>query len=422
MNSLSRSLTYLVAIASLQFGSLLGAKEFRFLCDLDLLFDIPGCFTALTPDRLEEHFPNPEGFKSDQNIFFNWLTTDRSRAHFARKPFGNVTLELRIFEQKVRIEEAIVDFQDGTFLGATLSVYNRGDARDISQEEFDLRYKECGRQLSTRLGVRPFTKKANPSHGLLTEGYTWTSELGMAILEHNPGAQDGDIEFLRLRVMRRDARGPLGAAMRARSSASVRLSALPANVKHQEGACIISGIPMVDQGAKGYCVVASTQRLFEYYGIPCDMHQLAQIAGSDAAAGTSPIAMAEGLKKIVYRFKTRFKILCFPYSDGRLREVDHDFRPGDTFDRKAFSKEIRRYIDDGIPLLWSLQLGRVPEVPPTAPQTSGGHMRIITGYNDDTGDLYFSDSWGAGHERKRMSEDNAFLATTGLYVLHPTVR
>ena len=49
-------------------------------------------------------------------------------------------------------------------------------------------------------------------------------------------------------------------------------------------------------------------------------------------------------------------------------------------------------------------------------------MRIITGYNDDTGDLYFSDSWGAGHERKRMSEDNAFLATTGLYVLHPTVR
>jgi hypothetical protein len=40
---------------------------------------------------------------------------------------------------------------------------------------------------------------------------------------------------------------------------------------------------MVDQGEKGYCVVASVERVLRYYGGTVDQHELAQIANSDAA-------------------------------------------------------------------------------------------------------------------------------------------
>ena len=84
------------------------------------------------------------------------------------------------------------------------------------------------------------------------------------------------------RLARRDAKGTYAAAMDKRAGATVRLSDLPKNVtRDDDGNVFIDDIPMVDQGQKGYCVVASVQRLFEYYGIPCDQHQLAQIAGAD---------------------------------------------------------------------------------------------------------------------------------------------
>jgi uncharacterized protein YvpB len=47
-------------------------------------------------------------------------------------------------------------------------------------------------------------------------------------------------------------------------------------------------------------------------------------------------------------------------------------------------------------------------------------MRLIIGIDKEN--LYFSDSWGAGHELGTMSLRDAFAATTGLFVMHPTVR
>lgn len=49
-------------------------------------------------------------------------------------------------------------------------------------------------------------------------------------------------------------------------------------------------------------------------------------------------------------------------------------------------------------------------------------MRMIIGYNDQTERLIFTDSWGAGHEMKRMTYENAFRATHGLFALFPTVK
>jgi cystathionine beta-lyase/cystathionine gamma-synthase len=53
------------------------------------------------------------------------------------------------------------------------------------------------------------------------------------------------------------------------------------------------------------------------------------------------------------------------------------------------------------------------------PQASGGHMRIIIGYNTATNEILYSDSWGRGHEEKRMSSDDAWIMTNGLSNLQP---
>jgi hypothetical protein len=381
---------------------------------LDSLIDIPSVW-SLKPDDLDAACALPEGVKMEKNPYFSWMTKSRDRAVFMRQPFSNLTVDFSLFEDALPLEEVVVDFSDGKLNGITFSLYNRGDSGEIGQEEFDRRMKLCGQKISAMLGVKPTSKKADLTQGLLAEGWIWISQKGMATLEHNPEAIQGRPEFLRLKIATRDAKGVIAAAFQGRAAAA-KVSDLPRNVVREGGEVFIKGIPMVDQGPKGYCVVATTQRLFEYYGIPADQHQIAQVANSDATKGTDSRAMSKALGKIDYRFKTRFKIHAIGYDD-HLKEVG-----GRNFPLSEFEKVIRKSIDDGIPLLWGLTLGKYPEEPPIAVQTGGGHMRMIIGYNDGTKRLIFTDSWGAGHEMKRMAFDDAYKASNGLFTMTPTVK
>jgi hypothetical protein len=389
-------------------------------CPLDVLTQIPEVW-SLTADRLDAAFAQPKGITLKENPYFQWLTTSRDRAFFNKAPYSNLQIDLKLFGADLSAEEVVVDFLDGKLNGITFSLYNRGDSGEISADEFQRRFKLCGKKMSEMLQVRPSERKADPAQGLVAEGWAWTSTRGMAMLEYNPAANQGKVEFLRLRIAPRDTKGVFAAAFQGRAM-TAKLSDLPLNVKKSDsGDVFINGIPMVDQGQKGYCVVATTQRLFEYYGIPADQHQIAQAAGTDAKSGTSSLTMAEVLGKIDYRFKTHFKILGMS-SNEQLVEVDaHKMTVGKRVSEAQFSKEIRRYIDSGIPLLWGLDLGKYPEEPPISKQASGGHMRMIIGYNDKAGYLLFSDSWGAGHEMKRMTVANAYSATHGLFAMLPTV-
>ena len=210
---------------------------------------------------------------------------------------------------------------------------------------------------------------------------------------------------------------------------------------------------MVDQGQKGYCVVASAERVLRYYGAEVDQHELAQIADSDGSKGTSPDAMFESMKKLTARFGVKTKSLydwnvadflklldeynratkrgklapeislsgpiidvgkCF---DQMNPAIYQEVRLKKTADFGKFQREIQRSIDEGIPLLWSVRLGFVPEK--DIPQASGGHMRLIIGYNTATKEIVYSDSWGMGHEQKRLPADEAWTITNGLYSLQP---
>lgn len=391
--------------------------------DLDPLVTLPGAYD-LVPGDLEKMF---EKGKWNRNPYFKWLTKDRSRAIFQRKEMENLTVNLTALGGTVPLEEVIVDFENGKYLGVTISIFNRGDGGTISPTDFEKRKNAMGKHLGQQLAVRPTRREVKPSQGLLTEGWNWISARGKAVLEFNPEAP-GNTEFLRMRLARRDAEGAYEAATQTRAGASVRLSELPANVKSGafrtlggEGDVWIAGLPMVDQGAKGYCVVASAQRLFEYYGIAADMHQLAQIAGSDPNRGTSSLEINRELGAIDHLFKTRFECLAVRHQYG-LVELKDDRYVGDEVPPEDFHKIIRKSIDEGIPLLWALEVGRFDEDPPLSIQTSGGHMRMIIGYNDRKNRLIFSDSWGAGHEFKTMDADEAYQATSGLFLLKPIVR
>lgn len=375
----------------------------------------------MTPDHFEANF------KEGENALFVWLTKDRTRAKIGRRLYANTAIELTAFKGEVPVEEAIVDFSEGKLNLVTLSIFNRGDGGNISAEDFKGQFMTTGKDIGLALGAKPQRKDADANSGLLTAGFTWYSrEMGSGILEHNEKAlEGGDREFLRLRLARPNASGSLAASMlHSRGGAAARLRDLPGNLKKADnGDVFIANFPMVDQGDKGYCVAATTQRAFEYYGIGADMHQIAQIAETDPQLGTNPILMAQQLDRIDYRFKTRLEIIGLG-SPGAFTDVKvkkGEYYVGNPVDERKFLKEIHSYIDAGLPLLWALELGRYPETPQLTPQAVGGHMRMIIGYNDSTGEIIFTDSWGAGHEFKKMKMSDSYKATVGLFVLKPTV-
>ncbi|MBL9129820.1 MAG: C39 family peptidase [Verrucomicrobiaceae bacterium] len=124
--------------------------------------------------------------------------------------------------------------------------------------------------------------------------------------------------------------------------------------------------------------------------------------------------MQKSLAKIDERFKVSFKALVNPeqyYTAGRKRRVSE----------KSFTSTVKEYVNKGVPLLWALELGRAQEEPPLpgSGQTRGGHMRMIIGYNEAKNQILFTDSWGAGHELKRMALLDAYDVTIGLYSMAP---
>ncbi len=378
-------------------------------------FVLPPASYQQTPETLEQAFPKGSWSK---NPYYEWLDADKTRAIIKRKAFASLSLDLSILDGTVPVDELIIDFQDGTFLGCTVSLFNRGDSGRLSQAEFDARTTAVGKQLAEILQARTKTRTGNVKKGIMTSGYVWRSKRGIAALEYNPEAPS-TIEFVRLKLAHPRAKGIYTAILEDRSYATVRKSALSGNLVREGSKHVIENIPMVDQGAKGYCVVASAQRVFEYYGISCDMHQLAQIAKSDPERGTSSIETNRQLGAIDYLFKTRYSCLAVGHG-GRLVELEENRYVGKDVPKRKFEKYIENFINDGIPLLWSLDLGRYQEHPPLHEQTSGGHMRLIVGYDLNERKLYFSDSWGAGHACKYMDLDDAYRATSGLFSLVPT--
>ncbi len=276
--------------------------------------------------------------------------------------------------------------------------------------------------------------------------------------------------FIRLSVdgPSRLAAGGGGAGRAAKKAAGAKKIADNV-IRDPRGDVFIDNLPMVDQGRKGYCSVATAERVLRYYGVDVDEHELATAAGTTAESGTTTRAMKQSVEAIgrKYRLGT---VVCYgdfeKSAAERIAGLGDEVRaynkaakklkkPAITDDvyirregnvtyyssravdaamdvevrkemrvngvQKAkytkFQKDIRDQVAKGIPLFWGVTLGIYPE--PDNPQGSGGHMRLIIGYNDRKREILYTDSWGAGHELKRMPMDWAWTISHCLLYMKP---
>lgn len=409
--------------------------ELAFFVRVDELFRVPELWT-LTQDALEKSF-SAAGVNVDKSPFYQWSTTTRDSVRLARKLFSNTNTDLLMFGDAVNAEEVNLDFKEGRAAKLVVTLLSRGNSGAVSAEKFDAVFKAAGRALGAVLGVRPQRSVPFGKAIVKTDGWLWTTPHTLALLEFNAEAPKGDLEFLRLTLTPASARRELlNVAGIGGNATTRRLDSLVSSVKKDTptGTVEITGVPMRDQGDKGYCVAASCERLLRYLGVPCDMDELARLVAADAERGASPVIMYESLTKIDQRYNMRAKLLKIPPGYGlgdaaSRKEVERAWKAD-------MGKLIQEHVNLGLPLLWCVVLapgetglspGAVPRVTPgTIPavrdQTANqvGHMRLITGYNSKTGDIIYTDSWGAGHERKVVSRAEAEQMTTAIFSMTPS--
>ena len=411
--------------------------------DLGVHFDNREAWAESAVDFTVDHARDGFAFASQKRDIVNCLTYGASSWR------GLAAYESRLYygaEGVTRVE---------------ISLYNRGDDRSGGAlDETEL--KRLLTQIAAR--VEPNGKIGTPAKRKLKNGgfayvRAWPKtdpavELAWGVTGAHAGARVAD--YVRLTLTPKAAARPKGVT---RPVSGVAAKAkVKANVaQNAEGDVFIKNVPMVDQGQKGYCAVATAERVLRYYGQTVDEHELAQMAGSTAERGTGIAEMRETVREV--GSKCRLGYAEIVTSAASLRDLEQeiadynreaksasspelsldDFRDGTTIrvgDIRAamqpkvlkkmkmkdsryrkFRTGVKTQIDQGIPVIWGVTLGIYPE--PGLPQTAGGHLRLIVGYNAKTQEILYSDSWGAGHELKRMPEDWAFAITHDAFYLKP---
>ena len=355
--------------------------------------------------------------------------------------------------------------------GVQVSIYNRGDSGDLDKKAFDALVAHGKDTLNTLTGAVPIERGTDNGSAVQSHGLVWVTAQSRFLLEWSDTPENRvqgvayRAEFVRLKVTpQRDQPKTYVDQLRAQSTLAagsaqpktVHAADLPARlVKDPDGGERLPNIPMVDQGQKGYCVTAATERVLRYYGVDADQNELAQVANTDTAGGTSTEEMVTALKKLASRFKvqivTEYRLtyqdllqqindydrvarnakaplisqsgtgnLDYAYTVGQMRgdlllEARTKLNPSAM---TRFERDVQSHIERGIPLLWSVTLGVLPEEN-LSPEARGGHMRLIVGLNPKTHEIYYSDTWGIGHELKKMPLANAWTITTGLFTLEP---
>jgi hypothetical protein len=379
---------------------------------------------------------------------FRWTSEQRDSA---RSAFPGLTFLGQ------RVYEVVVRFDGEALKAVTVLLYGRGDAGDMAKGAFEELLRNSIAAVDGYTGKKFTPRGRDTTSAVKADGVLWETDKAHYTLEYSftkenkAKRQDYRAEFIRLELAPPAERKPLLTATA--PTPKTRLDPR-SQVKRDAatGDVWIPTVPMVDQGQKGYCAVACAERMLRYYGVDVDANEVAQIANSSADGGTSARAMFEALKKLTSRFRVRvqpveefdardYQKLITDYNRAAKRakaapipddsfiidvgmvyqmmdaELLKEVKTKNASTVSRFLRNVQANIDAGTPLLWSVQLGKFPER--GVPQSGGGHMRLLIGYNLKTNEVIFSDSWGRGHEMKRMPMANALTITTGMTVMEP---
>ena len=422
-------------------------------------------------DKFEWDMTKPAFEKAYMEKGFEWVSKAKSSARHSGSAYEMVIEKVkgkdkRVFKQKhprigkMDVGECIARFDGDLLARMDISIFNRGDNATLTEDQFEKKIEDFSALISKITG-REAEASRQKSSAVRSKTFTWSGKTTRYMLEYSSqkgkNIRGGFLpEFISLKVApsKKDQSLLEAVAEREQRVTATRETLLENVIKDEStGDVYIKNVPMVDQGSKGYCAVASAERVLRYYGLDVDQHEMAQISGASAGGGTDPQEMGAALKKVAGRLKVHLRVheemkdqedlvrLIKDYDRLAKKNGKHVFDlPKRVYlnfvgcyqrfdaeslksarlkgtDYTKFQEHVKESIDAGIPVLWSLFLGVFPEKQILQP--SGGHMRLIIGYNMKTEELIYSDSWGAGHEKKRMKMDEGYAMTTGVRTLVP---
>ena len=392
-------------------------------CDLGTYFAKPEAWEESAVDFAVDHQKDGFGFASQKRDIVNCMTRGSCTWH------GLEVWEARIYYGA-----------DGA-TQVEMSLYNRGD--DKGSDGLDsaglkklLDDIAAKAQPGGKIGSNPEKKK------LKTGGYQFSKKW-------NKGDCDVDlvwgVDGVKAKELTADyVRVTMHPKGGAKVKASVKSGGIVSKTKakshvkkNADGDVWIDGVPMVDQGQKGYCAAATSERVLRYavkaVGSKCRLgyQEIVTMTGSfqdieKDIEQYNKVAKTEGESEIsLNRFMRGNMVNVGDILEAMKPKVVKKMRMKD-FRYKKFMTGVKTQVDQGIPVFWGVTLGMFPE--PGLPQAAGGHMRLIIGYVErkdpktkktEIKEILYTDSWGAGHELKRMPADWAFAITHDAFFLKP---
>jgi hypothetical protein len=240
---------------------------------------------------------------------------------------------------------------------------------------------------------------------------------GHAILLETPDNYVG-VRVVPAELADREGRAEVIAYQQLRDTLSQRVQRKP------NGDVIITEIPMVNQGPKGYCAPATWERYLRYIGIQADMYVLALAGQTKAGGGTLAHLMFENVESLARRNGRRFEQLNLTLTVQALAKyIDKGFPLmwGIFYDPdmdKAISSRSKERLTITDWKAWLEKLKSARNIPKVGPkmlrmpdspggEVNNGHIRMIVGYNAKTGEVAISDSWGKRFEERWATVEEA---------------
>jgi len=291
--------------------------------------------------------------------------------------------------------------------GVSMVFANKGDLSTKTREDIEEAIERDNEAIEKRLtNLMGEPDRVNMGRDAMRERVSrWDWRDHSILLSEQEG------EYLSLRVIPpalADNRGFNERITRAELRERLRRQVL----RKPNGDVLIEGIPMVDQGPKGYCV-----------GIPADMYVLAMAGQSGIGGGTSIGKIVENVRSYV------------SYAGRELSQERMDLR----------IKDVADFIDDGIPIMWTM-MSSEPYNKLASQRTADRekqnnwtawkehsedesdeageqnlrdmksyHMCMIVGYNEETEELAVSDSWGEHFELRWVALGQAREVSVGVF-------
>jgi hypothetical protein len=200
-----------------------------------------------------------------------------------------------------------------------------------------------------------------------------------------------------------------------RKSFTAAKAALSKRVERRENCdVVITDLPMVDQGRKGYCVPATFERVLRYYGLSEDMNVLAMAGQTDAGGGTSIQAIQSATYAMIRDARGNITQRNF---SGNIQEIKSAIDAGKPilfghYSTEEFNKRVNERMEHRVAVTdwekWRTEfLPSLKKTIPLKPDPRYGHICLIIGYNAKTHEIAISDSWGLQATERWMTEEEA---------------